>query len=243
MQKTKPPGCWMEVIADLKPVLRTLLAIRQKSQESNFCEAIDSYINSISKFGSFKNPLATITSLPEVYFRLRKFVLLIQTKKVISRNYGSNTSSWKPWRWVRLELILSIRNIHINTNLNPLIKFTSSSRSTTFIDILLWNISQMIMKTVPISTLVIGYVMKQGIPLWIWWKVNRNWDNNMLGISQWRESHGRTHTSVRRKKSKKAELWESQFGILVGNVTIWVRSFEIFNYNKVHQIYQFHHNS
>ena len=67
---------------------------------------------------------------------------------------------------MKLELILSMRDININTNLNPLIKFTSSSRSTEFKDILLWNISQMIMKTVPISTrLVVGYVMKQGIPL------------------------------------------------------------------------------
>ena len=76
-------------IADLKPVLRTLLAIRQKSQESSFWELMDSCFNSISKFGSFKNPLAMITSLSEVYFRLRKFILLIQTKKAISRNYGS----------------------------------------------------------------------------------------------------------------------------------------------------------
>ena len=28
-------------------------------------------------------------------------------------------------------------------------------------------------------------------------------------------------------KSKRARLWESQFGIRVGNLTIWVRSFEI----------------
>ena len=32
----------------------------------------------------FKNPLATITSLYELYFRFRRFILLVQTKKVIS---------------------------------------------------------------------------------------------------------------------------------------------------------------
>ena len=54
-----------------------------------------------------------------------------------------------------------IRDIFINSNLNPLTKLTDSSRSTEFQDILPWNISQMIMKTIPISTrIVISYVMK-----------------------------------------------------------------------------------
>ena len=50
------------------------------------------YFSSISKFGSFKSPFATITSLPELDFRFRRFILLVQTKKVILINYGSNTS-------------------------------------------------------------------------------------------------------------------------------------------------------
>ena len=48
---------------------------------------------SICKFGSFKNPFTTISILPELYFRFRKFILLAQTKKVISVNYGSSTST------------------------------------------------------------------------------------------------------------------------------------------------------
>ena len=65
----------------------------------------------------------------------------------------------------RLDLIFTMRDININSNLNPLTKFTSSSRSTEFKDIVLWIISQMITKTVPISTrAIISYVMKQGIP-------------------------------------------------------------------------------
>ena len=44
---------------------------------------------SISKFGSFKNPFARITSLSELCFKRRRFILLVQTKKVISMNYGS----------------------------------------------------------------------------------------------------------------------------------------------------------
>ena len=156
---------------------------------------------SICKFGSFKNPFATITSLSELYFRIRRFILLVQTKKVISMNYGSSTSSWKPWRWVRVDLIFSMRDIYINSNLNPLTKFTSSSRSSKLKDILPWNISQMIMKTILITMrIVISYAIKRGISLWIWWKVNGNWDNNMIRISQWKGSHCITNTSIRRNK-------------------------------------------
>ena len=48
--------------------------------------------SSVCKFGSFKNPFATITSLSELWFRFRRFILLVQTKKVISMNYDSSTS-------------------------------------------------------------------------------------------------------------------------------------------------------
>ena len=48
--------------------------------------------------------------------------------------------------------------------LEPLTKFMSSSSSTEFKDIIPWNISQMITKTIPISTMIpTSYVMKQGI--------------------------------------------------------------------------------
>ena len=62
-------------IADL-PLLRTLLAIRQKSQDPVLWEVMDSFFISIFKFGSFKNPFAMLTSLSE-----------------ISMSYGSCTSS------------------------------------------------------------------------------------------------------------------------------------------------------
>ena len=156
--------------------------------------------SSICKSGRFKNPFKTITSLPQPDFRLRRFILLVQTKKVISMDYGSSTSYWKRWRWVRLDLIFTKRDIYINSNLKPLTKFTSS-RSTEFKDILPWNICQMILKTIPISTkLVISYVMKRGISFWVYWKVYENWNNNMIRISSWRERHCRTSISVRKNK-------------------------------------------
>ena len=150
----------------------------------------------ICKFGNFMNPFAKITSLPALYFRFG----FIRWQKVISMNCGSNTSSWKLWRWVRLDLILSMRNIYISSYLNPFTKCTSSSRSTEFKD-LPWNISQMITKIVPISMRIfISNAIKWDIPLLVWWKVNANWDNNMIRISHWREPHCRTNTNIRRKK-------------------------------------------
>ena len=138
---------------------------------------------SICKFGSFKNPFAMITSLSELYFRFRRFILLVQTKKVISMNYGSSTSSWKPWRWMRLDLIFSMRDIYINSNLNPFTKITSSSRSTKPKDILSWKIFQMITKTTPISKrIVISYCDETGHPIVnlmeSQWKVRQQHDQN-----------------------------------------------------------------
>ena len=158
-------------------------------------------------------------------FAFRRFILLLQ-KKMISMNYGCSTSCWKPSRWVRLGPITSMRDIYNNPSLDPLTKFTSSSRSTEFKDILSWKISQMITNTIPINTIiVISNAMKLGIPLWIWWKVNGNWDKNRIRISQWKKSHCGTNTSVRRKK----EIQKSQTvsGIRVGKLTIWVRSLEM----------------
>ena len=61
-----------------------------------------------------------------------------------------------------LNLILMMRDIHINFNLNPLTKFTTSRRSTEFKDILPLYISQMIMKTIVISPrIVISYEKKR----------------------------------------------------------------------------------
>ena len=65
---------------------------------------------------------------------------------------------------MRFDLILMTRDIYINFNLNLLKKFASSSKSNEFKDILPWNISQMITKTIPISLrTVIIYEMKWGI--------------------------------------------------------------------------------
>ena len=161
---------------------------------------VDTCFINICNFGSF-NSFVTITSLSELYCRFRRFILLVQRKKVISMNCDSWTNSWKPWKWMRLDLILTMRDIYSNSNLNPQTKFTSNSKSSQFKDILLWNISQIVMKTILISTrIVISYSMKQGTLLWILWKVNENGGNNMIRISQWSESQSRANANVRRNK-------------------------------------------
>ena len=140
-------------------------------------------------------------------------------------NYCNSTSSWKPWRWVSLDLIFTMTDICINSNLNPLTKFTSSSTSTEFKNIFLWNIPQMIMRTVLFSTrIVMSYATKQGIRFWVLKKVNGNWGNKM--ISGGNAIVEQMLASEQRNKCKRARLWEPQSGILVGALIIWVRLFE-----------------
>ena len=92
-------------------------------------------------FDSFKNPFAMVTSLSELPFRFRRFILSVQMKKENSMNYdGSSKSSWKPQRWVWLVLILIMRDIYISSNMNSLTKFTNNSRSTELKDISLYRI-------------------------------------------------------------------------------------------------------
>ena len=75
--------------------------------------------------------------------------------------------SREPSFWERMDYLVLVAYASLaEPNLNPLKKFTSSNRSTEFKDISPWNISQMMTKTIPISTrIVISYTMKRDIPL------------------------------------------------------------------------------
>ena len=113
--------------------------------------------------------------------------------------------------------------------MNSLTKFTSSSKSTKFKDILWWKISQVIPKTVPISTRIVkSYAMK--------WGIHYDFDGKSMETERtaWSEFPNERKpiveqilASEERKKSKKSGIWESESGIRVGKLTIWVRSFEI----------------
>ena len=54
-------------------------------------------------------------------------------KEVISMSYSSK-SSLNPWGQMLFDLIFTMRDIYINSGLNPLTKFNSSSRSDDFKD-------------------------------------------------------------------------------------------------------------
>ena len=73
-------------------LLRTLLAICQKSLKAKFLRSDGFFcFSSILKFGSFKNPFAMVIVC--LNFNLDSDLLMVQTKKVISVNYGSRIKS------------------------------------------------------------------------------------------------------------------------------------------------------
>ena len=103
-------------IAD-SPLLRTLLTIHQTSQEPSFREVMDSCFFSICKFSSFNKAFARITSLSELPFRFRRFILLVQMKKMISMNYTAAQAAENhdnEEKEVRLSEIKPVKNISKN---------------------------------------------------------------------------------------------------------------------------------
>ena len=195
-------------IANL-PLFRTLLVIRRELREPSFWEIFCSI--SISKFGIFKNPLTTITSLSELY--LWRFILLVQTKKVISISYGSSTSSWKPWTLVRLHLIFKMKDIYVCMYVYIYIYIyisiptrTQTQNSVAAPEAPNWKISshdtslKWSRKRPYQHENSYKLCDEKGHPLFSWNKVNENRDKNMVRISQRKKSHCRTNTWVRSKK-------------------------------------------
>ena len=83
-------------IADL-PLLRTLLAIAQKLREPSFWEVIDSFV-----LVAYPGLAVSRTLLQRLRACLNfpfdsEVILLVKAKEMISMNYGSKTSSRKPW--------------------------------------------------------------------------------------------------------------------------------------------------
>ena len=86
--------------------------------------------------------------------------------------------------------------------------------------------------------------MKQGILFWVNWEVIENWDSNMTRMPQWRESHCRTITSIRRKKkiqkdrTVRVTVTNPSRNVNHSSKVIWDRKI----ITRVHQVYQFHQN-
>ena len=136
----------------------------------------------------------SITLCPEdLYFwcKRKKGFLWTMAAAQTAENHGDEWGLTWYFQW----------GICINSNLKRQTKVTGSGRSTEIKGIFPWDVPQMITKIIPTSTkITLSYAMKREIPLWIWWEVNENWNNNMIRIPHWRENLCRTNTSVRRKK-------------------------------------------
>ena len=147
-------------IADLL-LLKALLAISQKPWEQSYWEVMDSFV--LLTYASSTAPrtlllhlLACLTFTLDsedlfCWYKSKKWFVQATTAAKAAANHG-----------VKLSDICNEGHIYINSNLNPLTKFTSNSRSNEFKDILPWSIPQIITKTAPISMRI---VMKKQL-LW-----------------------------------------------------------------------------
>ena len=154
-------------------------------------------------------------------------------------NYGSSRSSWKPWRWVGLTRYLRW-GIYTSIPAWTHSRYSLAAAEALSLKIFphekslkWWQRPSQLVST----RIFIRYEMTRGVLFWVCWKVNGNWDNNMIKFSQWKESH----TSVRRKK----EILKSRtVRVKVRNPSRKVNHLRkaIWEYNRVHQVYQFHQN-
>ena len=125
------------------PLLRTWLAICQKYWEPSFWKWETLLFISVCMFDSFKNSFAMITSLSKLYFRFRRFFLLVKTKMF---------------------------SMSCNHSCNQAVENHGDE----------WNLTWYLRRETHMSD-----AMKWSIPFWVRWKVNGNWDRNMIRISQW----------------------------------------------------------
>ena len=122
----------------------------------------------------------------------------------------------------------NMRDVYINSNLNSFIRLTSSSRRTEFKDVLQWNMSHMILKSVPISMrIVISYAIKWGIPFRVWQKSVETETTWLEFSSGGKAIVEQILAPEERHRSRRAWLWNSQSDIQVQKIIIWVRWVEI----------------
>ena len=82
-QKTNTSGSLNRGTVANLTLLRKLLAISQKSREPSFREVMDSFV---------LLAYASLAASRNLLTQFRRFIVMIQMKKVISMNYGSSTS-------------------------------------------------------------------------------------------------------------------------------------------------------
>ena len=172
-------------------LLRTLLAIFQKSREQRFCEKMDSFV------------LLAYASLAASRTLLQWLLAFLNIAAQAAENHADE---WSLTDTYDEEYIYIYIYIYIYMT-----KFTSISRSTESKDILPWNIYGMITKIVPVCTrITLSSVMKWSILFWVCWKVNGNWDNNMIRISQWQEKFPKKINSHEFSKEVNPKEWNCE---------------------------------
>ena len=153
----------------------------------------------ISTFRSLRNPFARVSSLSQLPFRCRRFILLAKTKSAIFVSYGGSKGSCKLLRWTRLNLTFRKSDISINLNFNSvsaeeaIMTFTLSSDRSSFI----LKRSQKCPSQHKNSRKLCTEKEKPLLNIrGSQWKLikQQNW------VFQWREHHCRTNTKIRRKK-------------------------------------------
>ena len=114
-------------------------------------------------------------------------------------NYGSSISSWKLWWWMRLDLVLPMRDIYISIP-------TWTQNSLRAAEETSLNISSHVTlssdhKECPNQHKNSQNLFnKMGHPVVNLMESQWKLKHNMIRCSQWRQSHCRTNTSIRRKK-------------------------------------------
>ena len=135
-------------------------------------------------------------------FTLDSYLLYRYKWKVISMNYGSSTGGLKNMKMSEIWPD-SFDEGYIPTLIPTWTQSQNSlaaAETLTLRDILPWNISQIIRDYPNQHVNSHKYVVKRGIPFWVCWEANGNWDISIIRISQWRGSHCRMNTNIRRKK-------------------------------------------
>ena len=117
---------------------------------------------SICKFAQFNNSSETSKTLQKLCLNLILVIVHLFRSHKIKMSNDSSTITWKPSRWLRLEIILLTRDKYINSTWNhsedskDIFLWNSwhdnknQIKDTTHIkDIFLWDSSDMITKTTP----------------------------------------------------------------------------------------------
>ena len=216
------------------PLLRTLLAIRQKSWETSLWEVMESFV--LLACASW----AASRTLLQWLLGCLKFTLEAQTRRYKQKK-------WFLWAMVAAQ---------VAENHEDEWGLTWYFLWGIYTSIPTWNHSQNSLAAAEALSLKISsngislkwsrrpsqsaYVMKWGITLRLWWKANGNWENNMIRISKRSESHCRTNNSIRRNKliqnsrTDRITVWDTRRKFNHLSKVVWD--------NRVHYIHQLHQN-